>query len=157
MFIKQITLLLILPATAIAAAQSPSTIYSERVMPLLASSASSCSACHFQGLDLKSLFTDDPVQTFTELRSLGWVDTKEPTKSKILEFIDRHTEAETQLQRRVRTAEHEAIQAWIEAACRNPALLEQPIVQHHDLALDTKLIRHARACLLYTSPSPRDS
>ncbi len=145
MLIKLITLLLMLPVAAMAAAQSPAMIYSERVMPLLKSGGKSCSACHFQGLDLKSLFTDDPVKTFAELRSLGWVDTQQPSQSKILEFIDRHTEAETQLQRRVRTAEREAIQAWIEAACENPALLDEPVVQHHDLALDIKLIRHARA------------
>ncbi|MEZ6078923.1 MAG: hypothetical protein R3C56_25600 [Pirellulaceae bacterium] len=145
MSIKLTTILLTLLHAAIVAAQSPSAIYTERVVPLLKSGGNSCSACHFQGLDLKSLFTDDPAQTFVELRSRGWVDTKQPSKSKILEFIDRHTEAETPLQRRVRTAEHEAIQAWIEAACANPALLEQPIVQHRDLAFDTKLIRHARA------------
>lgn len=145
MSIKLTTLLLTFLHAAIVAAQSPSAIYTERVMPLLKSRGNSCSACHFQGLDLKSLFTDDPAQTFVDLRSRGWVDTKLPSQSKILEFIDRHTEAETSLQRRVRTAEHEAILAWIEAACANPAILEQPIVQHRDLELDTKLIRHARA------------
>lgn len=145
MFIKLTTLLLTIVYAAIATAQSPSTIYAERVMPLLKSGGNSCSACHFQGLDFKSLFTDDPAQTFIELRSLGWVDTQQPAKSKILEFIARHTEAETQLQRSVRTAEHAAIQAWIVAACNSPALLDQPVAQHRDLALDAKLIRHARA------------
>ncbi len=144
MLVKQITLLIVFPLAAIAVAQSPNAIYSERVIPLLKSSADSCSVCHFQGLDLKSLFTDDPVQTFVELRSLGWVDVKSPSNSKILEFLERHTANETDLQRRVRIAEHEAVRAWIQAACENPSLLAKPVAQHRDLALDKKLIRHAR-------------
>ncbi len=129
---------------AMATAQSPSTIYTQRVMPLVKSGGNSCSACHFQGLDFKSLFTDDPAQTFSNLRSLGWVDTRQPTKSKILEFIERHTEEETPLQRRVRMAEHAALETWIVAACKTPELLDQPVVPYRDLALDTKLIEHAR-------------
>jgi hypothetical protein len=142
---KYLIVLLTIPLAAYAQAQSSNSIYTQRVIPLLRSGSNSCAACHFQGIEFKKFFTEDPQATFEHLRSLGWIDARDPSNSKILDFIGRHTERETEHQQAARVAEHDAIYAWIAAVCKNPLVSEAPLVIPRDLELDQRLIAHTRA------------
>lgn len=126
-------------------AASPAEIYQTRILPILRSNqASSCTECHWQGIDLKNVLLEDPSQTFAELRAREWIDVDSPEKSKILEFIAKQPDDSNDLQRKVRDAELGAMCAWIEASVKEPALLALPIAKLKDLELDRELLLHAR-------------
>ena len=126
-------------------AQSPSEIYQKRVVPLLQSSkASSCSECHLQGLNLQEFLTLDPKASFASLRARGWIDTRHPSKSKILQFIAKAPANSTVLMDQVRKSELEGISEWICASVQDPESLDTPMPELKDLKLDDKLLRHAR-------------
>ena len=127
-------------------AESPAEIYQRRIIPLLKSSdANSCSECHLQGIDLKQFLFEDPLRTFAELRARGWIDIDAPKKSKLLDFIGRHSEDSSELQRKVRETEFNALRMWIEAAVKDSTLLETPLAKIDDLTIDAALVRHARS------------
>ena len=76
-------------------AESPTEIYQRLVIPLIQSAkSSSCSECHLQAVKLDDFLTSDPKASFASLRARGWIDTKQPAESKLLEPIRlRHTHA----------------------------------------------------------------
>ncbi len=120
-------------------------IFRSRIVPLLKSNEkSSCSECHLRGIELSDFLAEDQKQTFVNLRARGWIDTENPENSKLLEFIQRHSEDSTALMKRVRDAELIALTQWIKAAVREPELLEQPLPAENDLTLSTEFIRYAR-------------
>lgn len=126
-------------------AESPSEIYQRRVIPLLQSAkASSCSECHLQGVKLDDFLTSDPKASFASLRARGWVDTKNPSESKLLQFIAKKPENSTDLMDQVRKSELEGIGEWIRASVKDPESLNTPLPQLNDLKLDEPLIRHTR-------------
>jgi len=126
-------------------AESAHEIYARRVLPLLESKdKSSCTECHLRGVELKDFLSTDPAKTFSELRGRGWIDTREPEKSKLLAFISRAPEAGDPLLEKVRTAESSALREWIIAAVADPLLLEQSLPKNTDLDLPLEFIRHAR-------------
>ncbi len=126
-------------------AESPSEIYQRRVIPLLQSAqASSCSECHFQGIKLNDFLSSDPKSTFASLRARGWIDTENPSESKLLRFIAMKLENSTDLMNQVRTSELEGIGQWIHASVQDPESLNTPLPELDDLKLDEALIRHAR-------------
>ena len=126
-------------------AESAHEIYARRVLPLLESKdKSSCTECHLRGVELKDFLSTDPAKTFSELRGRGWIDTREPEKSKLLAFISRAPEAGDPLLEKVRTAESSALREWIIAAVADPDLLKQSLPKNTDLDLPLEFIRHAR-------------
>ncbi len=126
-------------------AESPNDIYSKRVLPLLQSaSSSSCSECHFKGVQLSDFLTEDAKQSFASLRARGWIDIQDPSKSKIIQFISRKSDSPDALIDKVREAELSAITAWVSAAVKDPELLNEPLPKHQDLQIATALVRHMR-------------
>lgn len=130
---------------ATADGETPTDIYASRVIPLLKSETNRCAECHFKGINLNDLFTEDPTATFVNLRAKGWIDTDAPAQSKLLQFVNQHTDTESQIHKRVRQTEYEAIYAWVTAATANPTLLAEPAGTTDDLKLDEAIIRHTRA------------
>lgn len=133
-------------APAISADDTASELFRRRVLPILTSkNPSSCTECHFGGVEIKAYIQEDQAATFASLRAAGLIDVKSPDKSKILQFIGRHTNATSELLVKVRRAEHEAFQAWIRAAVRDPELLA---TKASDTRVGTELpvevIRHLR-------------
>ncbi len=124
---------------------SAADIYQSRIVPLLKSpEKSSCSECHLQGIELSDFLADDQQQTFANLRARGWIDVEHPENSKLLEFIQRHTQESSPLIQRVREAELNAMKSWIAAAVLEPELLSQKLPAENDLELPTEFIRHTR-------------
>src|SRR5688572_27314213 len=98
---------------------SPADIFARRILPLAqAPRASSCTECHFGGVDLKQYILDDAAQTFAALRGAGLIDVERPAESKLLTFINRKPEKENPLVAKVRAEEYAAFRSWIEAAVR---------------------------------------
>lgn len=129
-----------------ARAESAGEIYQRRVLPLIESgSHSSCTECHFRGVELRDFLTSDPAKTFAELRGRGWIDVEHPEKSKLLGFIAREPEQADPLLGKVRAAEMAALEAWIRAAVKEPELLARPLPASRDLELPAEFIRHARS------------
>lgn len=120
-------------------------IFQSRIVPLLQSpEKSSCSECHLQGVELRDFLAHDQKQTFANLRARGWIDVEQPEKSKLLEFISRHTNVSTPMIQRIRATESEALKKWIVAAVREPELLKEPLPLENDLELPLEFIQHAR-------------
>ncbi len=127
------------------AVKSAADIFRARIVPLLKSpDQSSCSECHLRGVELRDFLAEDQQQTFVNLRARGWIDVEHPEKSKLLEFIERHSDDSSPIMKRVREAELIAVKSWITAAVREPDLLRQPIPTDSDLTLPTEFIRFAR-------------
>ncbi len=72
------------------------------------------------------------------------IDVDHPDRSKLLEFIRRHSSDSNELQNRVRRAELEAFESWIQASVRDPASLSKTLPPMDDLAIDRDLVRHVR-------------
>jgi hypothetical protein len=126
-------------------AEAPSEIYQRLVIPLIQSAKSnSCSECHLQGIKLDDFLTSDPKASFASLRARGWIDTKQPAESKLLQFIAKKPENSTALMDQVRNLELEAIGQWIRASVQDPDSLNTPLPDLDDLKLDEKLMRHVR-------------
>ena len=54
-------------------------IFERRILPIAKSPrASSCTECHFAGVDLKQYILDDAAQTFAALREQGLLDVERP-------------------------------------------------------------------------------
>lgn len=103
---------------------SSEEIFARRVLPIVQSNkSSSCSECHFGGVDLKSYVKEDQISTFTALRDAGLINAEKPNESKLLEFIRKHGDDTDPLIAKVREAELAAFSLWIKTAVRSPQLL----------------------------------
>jgi hypothetical protein len=125
---------------------SATEIFNRRILPILQSeNASSCTECHFGGVELKNYLHEDQATTFATLRGHNLIDIETPDKSKLLTFIARRPEKQNELLARVRKSEYQAFQAWIRAAVREPELLA---AKEGGATLGTELpvevIRHMR-------------
>jgi hypothetical protein len=125
---------------------SPAELFERRVLPITRSAkASSCTECHFGGVELANYIRDDQAATFAALRDAGLIDVKAPEKSKLLEFIRRRPVKEDPLVAKVRRAEYQAFRSWILAAVNDADLLK---AKSTDVSIGTELpgevIRHMR-------------
>jgi len=124
---------------------SASELFRRRVLPILASKdPSSCTECHFGGVEIQAYIHKDQATTFAALRAAGLINVNAPDKSKILQFIRRHTDAPSELLAKVRRAEHQAFQTWIRAAVRDPDLLAIKSDAKVGTELPVEVIRHMR-------------
>lgn len=106
-------------------ALSAAQIFERRVLPITKSGqGSSCTECHFGGVELANYIRADQAATFAALREEGLVDVESPEKSRLLEFIRRRPVKEDELLARVRRNEYAALHAWILAAVQDPSLLK---------------------------------
>lgn len=121
-------------------------IFDRRIVPIATSSeASSCTECHFGGVELKNYLREDQAATFAALRDEGLIDVKQPDHSKILQFINRHGDQTDPLVKKVRQAEYQAFRTWIQAAVRDPQLLAaKSTVSRPGNELPVEVIRHMR-------------
>lgn len=119
-----ISITLLIAGTAIGEGVSPEEVFNRRILPIVKSGkASSCSECHFGGVDLRNYVKEDQATTFAALRGAGLIDVNKPADSKLLEFIGKHGDKTDPLVTKVREAELEAFSLWINAAVRDPKLL----------------------------------
>lgn len=127
-------------------AGSPATeIFNRRILPILHSDkSSSCTECHFGGVELKNYIREDEASTFASLRDQGLIDVKSPDKSKLLTFIARRPDNENELLAKVRETEYQAFQAWINAAVRQPGLLASKSDEKVGTELPVEVVRHLR-------------
>lgn len=132
--------------SADAATESAGDLFSRRILPILNStSPSSCTECHFGGVELKNYIRGDQLSTFAALREEGLIDVKQPARSKILEFISRRGDSTDPLLAKVRAAEFQAFDRWIQAAVRDPQLLAaKSIATSVGNELPAEVIRHMR-------------
>ena len=121
------------------------TIFARRILPILkADSSSSCTECHFAGVELRDFILEDQAKTFASLKSTGMIDVDRPDESKILRFIGRKPEKPDPLVEKVRQTELVAFRAWIRAAVREPELLKATSDVEVGTSLPPEVIRHAR-------------
>src|SRR5437016_2567221 len=80
-------------------------IFARRILPIARAQVSSCTECHFGGVDLKQYILEDAAQTFAALRDAGLVDVQNPAESKLLTFIGRRPGKEDTLLAKVRAEE----------------------------------------------------
>ncbi len=121
------------------------TIFARRILPILkADSSSSCTECHFAGVELRDFILEDQAKTFASLKSSGMIDVVQPDKSKILRFIGRKPEKSDPLLEKVRQTELVAFRAWIRSAVREPELLKATSDVEVGTSLPPEVVRHAR-------------
>ena len=127
-------------------AEDSNEIYQRRILPLLQSNEkSSCSECHFRGMELKEYFGTNPIVTFAKLRGMGWVDVENPEKSKLLGFLQKQPDKNSdKLLEKVRKTEYEAIRLWIETSIREKKYLDADPIVPEDLRLSKDLVLHTR-------------
>lgn len=141
------TMILVASLTGVAVAESKSLdVFTRRILPILNSAKpSSCAECHLSGVDLKDYIRADQAQTFAALVQGGMIDTKQPKKSKLLEFINRSPAKPTIVSADVRKEELAAFTAWIEEAVRDPELLKAKAGSETlGPKLPVEVVRHAR-------------
>ncbi|MBC8289725.1 MAG: hypothetical protein H8E37_05355, partial [Planctomycetes bacterium] len=123
-----------------------STIFSRRILPILKSDeSSSCTQCHFAGVELRDFILEDQAKTFASLKAAGMIDVDKPDESKILRFIGRKPEKSSSLMDKVRDQELIAFRAWIRAAVKEPELLAATSDVEIGTTLPPEIIRHARS------------
>lgn len=134
------------PQDTAAGELAASEVFNRRILPLLRSEkASSCTECHFGGVELKNYIHNDQAAMFAALRDDGLIDVKAPDDSTILQFISRHGEQTDPLMARVRESEYSAFRTWIRAAVRDPKLLAAgPTEVKVGSELSPEVIRHMR-------------
>ncbi len=80
------------------------TIFNRRILPILKSDkSSSCTECHFAGVELRDFIADDQAKTFASLKSTGMINVDKPDDSKLLKFIGRKPKKPNRLLAKVRT------------------------------------------------------
>ena len=133
-------------AIQVDAEDTAADIFTRRILPLAkADKPSSCAECHAAGVDLSQYVRGDGASTFVALRSAGLVDTKQPEKSKLLEFIARAPEKPDPVLAKLRAEELSAFQSWITAVAKDPKLAAAPAhVEPIGPTLPKEVIRHAR-------------
>ncbi len=71
-FLWCVALVITLGDRSISADDSAADVYRQRVVPLVRGNhGNSCRECHLQGVELGDVLTEDPAQTFAELRRRG--------------------------------------------------------------------------------------
>ncbi|MDA0281759.1 MAG: hypothetical protein O3B86_00255 [Planctomycetota bacterium] len=121
------------------------TIFARRILPILkADSSSSCTECHFAGVELRDFILENQAKTFASLKATGMIDVDKPDDSKLLRFIGRKPEKPDPLVEKVRQNELVAFRAWIRAAVREPGLLKATSDVQVGTSLPPEVIRHAR-------------
>jgi len=145
--------LLILFATGWSRADDALAIFDKRIKPILqADKPSSCTECHFSGVDIKDFIRPTQQETFASLVAGGMIDVKQPDNSKLLKFIERKPEKPSLVTEKVRQQEAEAFRSWIRAAVQDPKLLEAAKKGGDDpLKVPAEVIRHARKDRVLTS------
>lgn len=137
------TLLVLLLATPYAVADE--NLFETRILPIAKSTkSSSCTECHFGGVELKNFIGESESETFASLRSQGLIDLKNPRKSKLLTFISRHGSDTNDRLIAVRKKELAAFKAWIDYAVKNPSLLSAKPSKEIGLTLPSKVVQHLR-------------
>ncbi len=127
------------------AAGEASAIFDRRILPILkADNSSSCTQCHFAGVELRDYILEDQAKTFASLKAGGMIDVDDPDASKILRFIGRKPEKPDPLIEKVRRQELIAFRSWIRAAVKAPELLEATSDVEVGTTLPLEVIRHAR-------------
>ncbi len=121
-------------------------VFTRRILPIMNSAKpSSCAECHLSGVDLKDYIRADQAETFAALVKGGMIDTKQPQKSKLLEFISRTPAKPSIVSADVRKEELAAFTAWIEEAVRDPELLKAKAGSESlGPKLPVEVVRHAR-------------
>ena len=120
-------------------------VFEKRILPIFqAKKPSSCTECHLSGVELKDYIQPDQAKTFASLVSVGLIDVEKPDDSKILRFINRSPEKPNLITDKVRQQEHDAFQAWIRAAVKDPALLASKSSEAIGPQIPDEVIRHAR-------------
>jgi hypothetical protein len=131
---------------AASAAETAGEIFTRRILPLAkADKPSSCAECHAAGVDLAQYIKDDAATTFGALRAAGLVNSEQPEKSKLLEFIGRAPEKSDPSIAKLRAEELAAFRTWITAAAKDPQLASATIRNETvGPTLPPEVIRHAR-------------
>lgn len=138
-----LVLTLIFLATTIRA--NDNTLYESRILPIANSKkSSSCTECHFGGVELKNFIGESEAETFASLRQQKLIDVEDPASSKILTFISRHGKTTSDSIAATRKAEYSAFKTWIEYAVKNPKLLASKPAKDIGLTLPTEVVRHLR-------------
>ena len=120
-------------------------IFTERILPILKSeNSSSCTECHFAGVELRDFILEDQAKTFASLKAAGLIDVAKPGESKLLQFIGRTPGKPDPLLEKVRKNELAAFRSWIVAAVREPKLLNAKSDTDIGISLPPEVIRHAR-------------
>ena len=120
-------------------------VFEKRILPIFqAKKPSSCTECHLSGVELKDYIQPDQAKTFASLVSVGLIDVENPDESKILQFINRRPDETSLITDKVRQQEHEAFQAWIRAAVKDPDLLAAKSSTTIGPQISDEIIRHAR-------------
>lgn len=121
------------------------SVFEKRILPIFqAKKPSSCTECHLSGVELANYIHPSQEQTFASLVSAGLIDVETPNDSKILRFISRRPDEPNLITDRVREQEHEAFQAWIQAAVEDPDLLAAKETESIGPQIPDDVIRHAR-------------
>ncbi|MCA9066260.1 MAG: hypothetical protein KDA96_24500, partial [Planctomycetaceae bacterium] len=135
-----VAVLFIVPAGL---AADTNDLFRTRILPLAtAPEGSSCTECHFSGVELRNYIQKDEASTFAALRKAGLIDLDDPANSRLLQFINRRPDQPNELTERVRRQELAAFSTWIEAAVRNADLLKATTEQ--SIEVSEELVRHAR-------------
>src|SRR5258707_9486372 len=72
------------------AADDPTKVFEERILPIFKSpDPSSCVRCHLAAVDLKNCILPSAKDTFLALRDQGLIELDKPENSKILALINR--------------------------------------------------------------------
>lgn len=125
--------------------QSALALFEQRILPIFqAKKPSSCTECHLSGVDLKDYIQPNQNKTFASLVNVGLIDVEKPDDSKILRFINRRPDEPSVITDKVRRQEHDAFQAWIRAAVKDPELLASKSSESIGPRIPDEFIRHAR-------------
>ena len=120
-------------------------VFEKRILPIFqAKKPSSCTECHLSGVELRDYIQTDQAKTFASLVRVGLIDVEKPDDSKLLRFINRSPEKPNLITDKVRQQEHDAFQAWIRAAVKDPALLAAKSSDSTGPQIPDEVIRHAR-------------
>ena len=131
---------------------TPLELFDERIRPIFQSEdPSSCVQCHLSSVDLKDYILPSHQQTFASLNAQGLIDLRNPAKSQILKLIQMgekdSDEGAKLIHEKTRKAEHKAFVAWIEACCKDPALVKLTAPESDTWAKPDRpdtVIRHTR-------------
>lgn len=120
-------------------------VFEKRILPIFqAKTSSSCTECHLSGVELSDYIYPDQKRTFSSLVQAGLIDVESPDDSKILEFINRRPDRPNLISEKVRQQEHDAFQAWIRVAVKDPAVLASRSTSAIGPQVPDEVIRHAR-------------
>lgn len=149
---------LLLPLFALSQAppkRATQNLFERRILPIFRSpNPSTCSECHFSGVDLKDYIRTTEAETFASLRDQGMIDLKTPERSRILRLIKMSTPKTALLTQKARDVEYSAFRDWVVSATQNTKLLSLPRLASTKQArpkISDAVIRHTRKDTLLAS------